>query len=176
MAVNLEDYVASIPNFPKEGILFRDVTPMCENGEAFHEVTKQLAEFAKKVKADIIAGPEARGFIFGASVAYELGLGFILIRKPGKLPRETYSASYALEYGTDEVHMNKDAVKPGQRVLIIDDLLATGGTGKAAAELVEQAGGVVAGEAFIIELEGLPGREALKDYEVCALMKMADSE
>lgn len=175
MAINLEDYIATVPDFPKEGILFRDITPMVEDGEALREVTRLLADYAKKVHADVIAGPESRGFVFGVPVAYELGLGFIMIRKPGKLPRETYSASYDLEYGSNELHMNKDAVKPGQRVLIIDDLLATGGTGKASAELVEKAGGVVAGEAFIIELDGLPGRTALKDYDVYTILKMPDS-
>lgn len=175
MAINLEDYIASIPNYPKEGILFRDVTPLAQDGAAFKEAVHQLAEIAKAKGADLIAGPESRGFIFGCPVATELGIGFVPVRKPGKLPRETVSCKYALEYGTDELFMHKDSVKPGQRVLIIDDLLATGGTAKATATMIEEMGGVVAGCAFIIELEGLPGREMLKGYDVHALLQMSDN-
>lgn len=174
MAIDLKDYIASIKDFPKEGIMFRDVTPIMYDGEALREATRILSEYAKSVNATLIAGPESRGFVFGSTVAYELGIGFAPVRKPGKLPRETVSCEYALEYGTGELHMHVDSVKPNDRVLIVDDLLATGGTAKATAQMVEQLGGVVAGCAFIIELEGLPGREVLKDYPVFAAMVMSD--
>jgi len=176
MAINLVDYIATIPNFPIKGVLFRDVTPMMQDGAAFRESVKQLAEIARELKADVIAGPESRGFVFGAAVALELGIGFVPVRKPGKLPRETISCKYALEYGTNEIFMHKDSVKPGQRVLIIDDLLATGGTAKATTTMVEQLGGVVAGLAFVVELEGLPGRKYLDGYDVRALLLLPDSE
>ena len=176
MAIDLKDYIASIPDYPTKGILFRDVTPLVDDGEAFKEAVRQLAEYAKSVGADLIAGPESRGFIFGCPTAYELGIGFVPVRKPGKLPRETISASYSLEYGTNELFMHKDAVKPGQRVVMIDDLLATGGTAKATAEMVKKLGGVVAGCAFVIELDGLPGRVTLEQegYDVKALMHLSD--
>ena len=175
MSVNIEDYVASIPGFPKEGILFRDVTPILEHHEAFEEVTKRFAEYARKVKADVIVGPESRGFIFGAPTALVLGVGFVPVRKPGKLPRETVSVKYDLEYGSSEIFMHKDAIQPGQRVVVIDDLLATGGTARATAQLIEQLGGIVAGFAFVIELEGLPGRKVLEGYDVYAMLEMSDS-
>ncbi len=176
MAIDLKDYVATIPNYPIKGVLFRDVTPLMQDGAAFRESIKQLAEIAKEMKVDVIAGPESRGFVFGAALAYELGVGFVPVRKPGKLPRETISCKYSLEYGTNEIFMHKDSVNPGQRVLIIDDLLATGGTAKATTTMVEQLGGVVAGLAFIIELEGLPGRKYLEGYDVRALLTLPDSE
>ena len=175
MSVNLEEYVASIPGFPKEGLLFRDVTPILEHHEAFKEVTKRFAEYARKVKADVIVGPESRGFIFGAPTALVLGVGFVPVRKPGKLPRETVSVKYDLEYGSSEIFMHKDAIQPGQRVVVIDDLLATGGTARATAQLIEQLGGIVAGFAFVIELEGLPGRKVLEGYDVYAMLEMSDS-
>lgn len=174
MALNLTDYIASIPDYPTKGILFRDVTPLVDDGAAYAEAVNQLAEYAKSVHADLIAGPESRGFIFGCPVANKLGVGFAPVRKPGKLPRETVSCKYDLEYGSNELFMHKDAVKPGQRVVIIDDLLATGGTAKATANMIEQLGGVVAGCAFVIELTGLPGREALKGYDIKALMELSD--
>ena len=174
MALDLTQYIASIPDFPAKGIMFRDVTPILENPEAFREAVLRLAEYAKSVGADVIAGPESRGFIFGAPVAYELNIGFVPVRKPGKLPRETICCEYALEYGTNVLHMHSDSIKPGQRVVIVDDLLATGGTAKATAKMVEQLGGIVAGFAFIIELEGLPGREVLEGYDVHAEMVMSD--
>lgn len=174
MALDLKDYVATIPDYPKAGILFRDVTPMVDDPEAFSEAISQLAANAKEAGADLIAGPESRGFWFGCPVADRLHIGFVPVRKPGKLPRETVSCKYDLEYGTNELFMHKDAVKPGQKVYIIDDLLATGGTAKATANMVEQLGGKVVGCGFVIELDGLPGREALKDYRVDALMKLAD--
>ncbi|MBO4358649.1 MAG: adenine phosphoribosyltransferase [Erysipelotrichaceae bacterium] len=169
--MNLKDYIASIPDFPQEGILFRDITPLMADGEAFHEACAQLIEYAKKVGAEVVAGPESRGFIFGCPVANELKIGFVPVRKPNKLPRKTISYKYDLEYGTNELHMHADAIQKGQKVLIIDDLLATGGTVEATIKLVEELGGEVVGCAFLIELEDLKGREVLKDYDVFTLMK-----
>ncbi|EFW24611.1 adenine phosphoribosyltransferase [Solobacterium moorei] len=176
MALKIEDYIASVRDFPIKGILFRDITPILENAKAFREVTNRLCEYAKSVKADMIVGPESRGFIFGCPVAVQLGLGFVPVRKPGKLPRETISCKYELEYGSNEVHMHKDAIKPGQRVVIIDDLLATGGTAKATAKMIEQLGGVVAGFAFVIELYGddMDGRKALEGYDIYAMTRLSD--
>lgn len=168
--MNLKDYIATIPDFPQPGIIFRDITPLMANPEAFQEACKRLCEFAKEVDAQVILGPESRGFIFGCPVAYELGIGFIPVRKPGKLPRETVSVKYDLEYGTNELHIHADSIQKGQRVLIIDDLLATGGTVDATIQLVKQLGGEVVGCAFLIELLSLKGRELLKDYNVCTLM------
>ncbi|MEF9961594.1 MAG: adenine phosphoribosyltransferase [Erysipelotrichaceae bacterium] len=168
--MDLSKYIASIPDFPKEGIMFRDITPLMGDGAAFHEACAQLIEFAKEVKAEVIVGPESRGFIFGCPVAYEMGIGFIPVRKPGKLPRETVSIAYDLEYGSNELHMHVDGIKKGQRVLIIDDLLATGGTVKATKEIVEQLGGIVVGCAFLIELVDLNGRALLKDTKVKTIL------
>ena len=177
MALNLEDYVSSIPDFPKEGILFRDVTSIIQDGEAFRETINQLVAFAKSVNADFIVGPEARGFIFGAPVAVEMGIGFAPVRKPGKLPREAISCKYDLEYGSNEVCLHKDAIQPGARVVVIDDLLATGGTAEASCKMIEQLGGPVAGCAFVIELygNGMAGREVLKNYEIFSILKMSDN-
>ena len=177
MALNLEDYVSSIPDFPKEGILFRDVTSIIQDGEAFRETINQLVAFAKSVNADFIVGPEARGFIFGAPVAVEMGIGFAPVRKPGKLPREAISCKYDLEYGSNEVCLHKDAIQPGARVVVIDDLLATGGTAEASCKMIEQLGGTVAGCAFFIELygNGMAGREVLKNYEIFSILKMSDN-
>lgn len=169
--MNLNDYVASIPDFPQKGILFRDITPLMNDGPAFKEACQKLIEYAKEIKADIVVGPESRGFIFGCPVSYALNIGFVPVRKPNKLPRKTVSIKYSLEYGTNELHIHEDAIKKGQRVLIIDDLLATGGTVDATIKLVEQLGGVVAGCAFLIELEDLKGRELLSGYDVYTLMK-----
>lgn len=168
--MNLKDYIADIPDFPQEGILFRDITPLMADGAAFHEACAQLIAFAKEIGADVIVGPESRGFIFGCPVAYELGIGFVPVRKPGKLPRETVSVEYELEYGTNELHVHSDGIQKGQKVLIIDDLLATGGTVDATIKIVEQLGGEVVGCAFLIELAGLHGRDLLKGYNVCSLM------
>ena len=167
----LKKYVAEIQDFPIEGILFRDVTPLMQDGEAYKACIDEIIAYGKKVNADLIVGPEARGFLFGCPVAYGLNIGFAPIRKPGKLPRETINVSYDLEYGSNVLHMHKDAIKPGQRVLIVDDLLATGGTVAAATKIVEELGGTVAGIAFVIELEDLKGRELLKGYDVLSLMK-----
>lgn len=169
--MNFKDYVASIPDFPSKGILFRDITPLMADGQVFHEACEHLIDYAKKVGAEVVAGPESRGFIFGCPVAHELKIGFVPVRKPNKLPRKTISYKYDLEYGSNELHIHADAIKPGQKVLIIDDLLATGGTVEATIKLVEELGGIVVGCAFLIELEDLGGRELLKDYDVYTLMK-----
>jgi adenine phosphoribosyltransferase len=165
-----EQLVRDIPDFPKPGILFKDVVPVMEDGQALSEVVKALAGWARELNADAVAGVEARGFVFGAPLAVELGVGFIPIRKLGKLPYERVSEEYALEYGTATVEIHADSVKPGQRVVIVDDLLATGGTAAAAAKLVERVGGVVAGMGFLIELSFLDGRKPIADYNVHALI------
>ena len=169
--MDLKQYIASVQDFPKEGILFRDITPLMADGEAFHYACNKMVEFAKEVGATVVVGPESRGFIFGCPVAHELKIGFVPVRKPGKLPRETVSVKYDLEYGSNELHMHKDSIKAGDKVLIIDDLLATGGTVDATIKLVEGMGGEVVGCGFLIELEALQGRELLKEYRVEALMK-----
>lgn len=176
MAINLEEYIASIRDFPIEGILFRDVTPILTCPEAFRETIDQIAEYGRKVGAELVVGPESRGYWFGCPVALELGVGFAPVRKPGKLPRETISCKYDLEYGSNEIHMHKDAVRPGQRVLIVDDLLATGGTAKATAKMIEELGGVVAGIAFVVELygNGMEGRQVLEGYDVFNILYLSD--
>ncbi|MCP0886801.1 adenine phosphoribosyltransferase [Ligilactobacillus sp. WILCCON 0076] len=171
MAVDLNNYVASIPDYPEKGIIFRDLSPLMADGEAYRQATDRIVQFAKDKNVDMIVGPEARGFIVGCPVAYELGVGFAPARKKGKLPRETVSAQYSLEYGVSELFLHKDAVKPGQRVLVTDDLLATGGTIGATIDLVEQLGGTVVGCAFLIELKDLKGRSKLKGYDVLTLME-----
>ena len=169
--MDLKKYIADVPNFPVEGILFRDITPLLGDGEAFEEVVKQITEFAKDVNAELVCGPESRGFIFGCPVAVNMKLGFVPIRKPNKLPREQVKVSYDLEYCSNVLCMHKDAIKHGQRVIIVDDLLATGGTMKAAIELIESLGGIVAGIAFVIELEALEGRKLLEGYNLFTLLK-----
>lgn len=169
--MNLYDYIVDIPDFPSEGIIFRDVTPLMKDKDAYKEAIRLLVEFAKDKEVDVVVGPEARGFLFGCPVAIELGVGFVPVRKPGKLPRETVSVKYDLEYGSNEIHMHKDSIEKGQKVLIVDDLLATGGTVEATVKLIEQLGGVVVGCAFLIELEELNGRKTLENYEVLSLMK-----
>ena len=153
--MNLYDYIKDIKDFPTKGILFRDVTPLMQDKDAYKEAIRLLVKFAKDKDIDVVVGPEARGFLFGCPVAFELGTGFVPVRKPGKLPRETVSVKYDLEYGSNEIHMHKDSILPGQKVLIVDDLLATGGTVEAAIKLIEQMGGIVVGCAFLIELEAL---------------------
>jgi len=169
--MKLEDYIRHIPGFPREGILFHDIMPMLQNAEALRYAVDELAEFARKREVDLVLGAEARGFILGAALAYALGVGFAAARKPGKLPWTVTRCEYNLEYGTDALEIHSDAIRPGQRVLIHDDLLATGGTAEAKIRLVEQAGGVVAGLAFLIELTDLQGRERLKGYEVFSLLQ-----
>jgi adenine phosphoribosyltransferase len=168
--MDFKKYVADIKDFPMEGILFRDITPLMGDGEAFHEATQRIVEFAKTVQAELVVGPESRGFIFGCPVAYERKIGFVPVRKPGKLPRETASYTYDLEYGKNELHIHRDAILPGQKVLIVDDLLATGGTVEATIKLIEELGGIVVGCAFLIELKSLNGRKVLKNYPVFTLI------
>ncbi|WP_100402243.1 adenine phosphoribosyltransferase [Bacillus sp. FJAT-42315] len=168
--MDLRQFIKIVPDWPKSGIKFKDITPLMDNGEAFRYATDQIVEYAKEKQIDLVVGPEARGFIVGCPVAYSLGIGFAPVRKEGKLPRETVKVEYGLEYGKDVLTIHKDAVKPGQRVLITDDLLATGGTIEATIQLVEQLGGVVAGIAFLIELEYLNGRSKLDGYDVLTLL------
>jgi adenine phosphoribosyltransferase len=172
--MDLKQYVTIVENYPKEGISFKDITTVMDNGPVYKYATDQIVEYAKKVGAEIIVGPEARGFIIGCPVAYALGIGFAPVRKEGKLPRETIKVEYGLEYGKDVLTIHHDAIKPGQKVLIVDDLLATGGTVEATVKLVEELGGEVAGCAFLIELSYLDGRDRLKGYDVHALMKYED--
>lgn len=162
----LEDYVISIPDFPEPGIIFRDVTSILQNPDGLKLAVDSLLSMVKGLDFDVIVGAESRGFIFGMPVAYETGKAFILARKPGKLPRETVSAEYELEYGTGSIEIHKDAIRPGQKAVIIDDLIATGGTAKAIAGLVEQLGGQVVKLCFVMELAGLKGREQLAGYQV----------
>ncbi|MEH6905613.1 adenine phosphoribosyltransferase [Neobacillus drentensis] len=168
--MDLKDYITIVPDWPKEGIKFKDITPLMNNGEAYKDATDQIVAYAKERQIDLIVGPEARGFIIGCPVAYALGIGFAPVRKDGKLPRETIKVGYGLEYGKDILTIHKDAIQPGQRVLITDDLLATGGTIDATIQLVEQLGGVVAGIAFLVELSYLEGRKKLDGYDVLTLM------
>lgn len=166
----LEDYVVTIPDFPEPGIQFRDITSVIQDPDGLKLAVDQLAEKAKTMEFDLVVGPESRGFIFGVPVAYLMGKGFVPVRKKGKLPRATISRKYDLEYGQAEIEIHKDAVKPGQKVLIVDDLIATGGSAEAAAKLVEDLGGEVVGMLFVMELAGLKGRERLKDYRLESLI------
>lgn len=163
---NIEEYVVSIPDFPEEGIIFRDVTSVLQDADGLHLAIDEIQKRLEDVDFDVIAGTESRGFIFGMPVAYNMHKPFVLVRKKGKLPRETVSMEYELEYGSAVIEMHKDAVKPGQKVVLIDDLIATGGTIEAAAKLVEQLGGEVVKIVFLMELAGLKGREKLAKYDV----------
>ncbi len=169
--MDYKQYIKIVPDWPEKGIEFKDITPLMDNGKAFKSAINEIVDFAKDKEIDIIVGPEARGFIIGCPVAYALEVGFAPVRKEGKLPREVIKVEYGLEYGTDVLTIHKDAVKPGQRVLITDDLLATGGTIEATIKLVEQLGGIVVGCAFFIELSYLNGLEKLKGYDVLTLMR-----
>jgi adenine phosphoribosyltransferase len=162
----LEDYVTSIPDFPKKGIIFRDITSILQDADGLQLAIDSLEKFLDGVDFDVIAGTESRGFIFGVPVAYNLHKPFVPVRKKGKLPRETVSETYDLEYGSATIEMHKDAIKPGDRVVLVDDLIATGGTIEAAAKLVEQLGGKVVKMIFVMELAGLKGRERLKGYDI----------
>lgn len=169
--MNYKEYIKIVENFPKEGIVFKDITPLMEDGKVFKSAINEIADYARDKNADMIVGPEARGFIVGCPVAYALDLGFVPVRKNGKLPREVIKVEYGLEYGNDALTIHKDAIKPGQKVIIMDDLLATGGTINATIQLVEQLGGVVVGLAFMIELTDLGGRDKLDGYDIFTLMK-----
>ena len=162
----IEEYVRSIPDFPEPGIIFRDVTSVLQDADGLHLAIDLMQEKLKGVEFDVIVGPESRGFIFGVPIAYNLKKPFIPIRKKGKLPCETSSVTYELEYGTAEIEIHKDAIKKGQKVVIIDDLIATGGTNEAMVELIEGLGGEVVKCVFLMELSGLKGRERLSDYDV----------
>lgn len=166
----IEQKIRSIPDYPKEGIIFKDITPLLQDPAAFKETIDKMAETFKDSGVNVIAGIESRGFIFGAPLAYKLGISFVPIRKKGKLPWKTISESYELEYGVDELEIHEDAIVKGQKVVVIDDLLATGGTIGASANLVKRLGGEVAGICFLIELEFLKAREKLKEYNIHSLI------
>ena len=166
----IEDYVLSIPDFPEPGIIFRDITSVLQDADGLQLAIDSMRDWLKDVDVDVVAGTESRGFIFGVPIAYNLHKPFVPIRKKGKLPRETVSASYDLEYGSAEIEMHKDSIKPGQKVVLIDDLIATGGTIEAAIKLVEQLGGEVVKVVFLMELAGLKGRERLKGYDVASVI------
>ncbi|MCE5267048.1 MAG: adenine phosphoribosyltransferase [Planctomycetaceae bacterium] len=169
--MNLADYIRDIPDFPKPGILFRDITPLLINPAAFRSAVVEMANPFRTAKIDVVAAAEARGFIFAAPVALELNAALVPIRKPGKLPFETESFSYDLEYGKDKLEIHSDAITPGAKVLVVDDLLATGGTVEACCRLVEKVGGVVVGCAFLIELADLKGARRIAQYKTVSLVK-----
>ena len=167
----VEDYVVSIPDFPEPGIIFRDVTSVLQDAEGLKLAIDGIQEKLAGIEFDVIAGTESRGFIFGMPVAYNLGKPFVLVRKKGKLPCETVSKEYDLEYGSAVIEMHKDSIKPGQKVVLVDDLIATGGTIQAAAQLVEELGGEVVKIIFLMELAGLKGREKLSKYDVASVIR-----
>lgn len=169
--MDLKQKIRKIPDFPKKGIVFIDITTLIRDGKAFRYSVDKIVEYCRGKKIDAVLGAEARGFIYGAAVAYKLGIGFIPVRKPGKLPYKTNKISYDLEYGKNILEIHIDAIKKGDRILIVDDLVATGGTAKAKAELVEKMGGGVVGFCFLVELEFLNPRETLKGYDVFSLIK-----
>jgi adenine phosphoribosyltransferase len=169
--MDLKKLIREVPDFPKPGILFYDITTLLKDKDGFGAVIDRFEEHYRDQRVDIILGIEARGFIFAPSVAYAMGTGFIPVRKPRKLPAEVEAVEYALEYGTDRLEIHKDAIRPGQHVLIIDDVLATGGTAQAVAKLVEKLGGKVAGFGFVVELDFLKGRERLAGYPVYSLLR-----
>jgi len=162
----VEDYVVSIPDFPEPGIIFRDVTSVIQDAEGLQLAIDEMQKLLEGVEFDVLAGAESRGFIFGMPIAYNLKKPFVLVRKKGKLPRETVEMSYELEYGSATIEMHKDSIKPGQKVVLVDDLIATGGTIEAAAKLVEELGGEVVKIIFLMELAGLEGRKKLAKYDV----------
>lgn len=168
--IDLKEFIRDVPDFPQKGIVFKDITPLLKNAAAFRQAAKEIADRYRGQKVDAVLGVEARGFIIGAAVAQELGTGFLPVRKPGKLPYKTRSANYELEYGTDTLEIHEDAVAKGDRILIVDDLLATGGTMNACCNLVESLGGVIVGIAFLVELDFLKGREKLSGHEVVSLI------
>ncbi len=169
--MDLKDYIRDIPDFPEPGILFRDITPLLRDAEAFAEAINRLEEKYRDLDFETIVAVESRGFVFGAPLAYKMGKGFVPVRKAGKLPGATHSAEYSLEYGTNEMEIHVGDISQGERVLILDDLLATGGTLEATIELVEVSGGAVAGIGLVIELSGLGGRERLAEYDIFSLVQ-----
>ncbi|MCX5775241.1 MAG: adenine phosphoribosyltransferase [Firmicutes bacterium] len=169
--MDLKHYIRKVPDFPTPGILFRDITPLIASGKAFRYSIDELAKFAKSKGAEKIIGPESRGFFFGCPVAFELGIGFIPARKPYKLPRPVYNENYDLEYGQDAIQIHQDAFKPGEKVVIIDDLLATGGTLAAVIRLIEKAGAQIVGIGFVVELQGLGGRQRFANFDIFSLVK-----
>jgi adenine phosphoribosyltransferase len=175
-ASELKNHIRTIPDFPRRGISFKDITPLIEDGHALHTAVDALAEVAEGISYDRILSAEARGFVFGTALAYRAEKGLILARKPNKLPREIVSATYDLEYGTDVLEAHLDAISEGTGVLIVDDLLATGGTARAMCQLVENAGGTVAGVAFLIELAYMGGRDKLRPYKVVSLISYNDPQ
>jgi adenine phosphoribosyltransferase len=170
VTLDLRDRIRDVPDWPTEGVVFKDLMPLIADPEYFAETIERLAEWARPREPALVFGAEARGFIFGAALAYALQAGFIAARKPGKLPRETVEATYDLEYGTDSLHVHRDAVPEGARVIVLDDVLATGGTAHAKVQLVEELGGVVAGVLFVIERDFLHGRDRLAGYDVHSLI------
>ncbi|MCR5543612.1 MAG: adenine phosphoribosyltransferase [Eubacterium sp.] len=174
MKKELRDYIIDIPDFPKPGIIFRDVTGILDSAEGLQLAIEELKKLLDGVEFDVIAGAESRGFIFGTPLAYELKKIFVPIRKKGKLPRATIEKSYDLEYGQATIELHKDSIKPGQKVVLIDDLIATGGTMEASAKLIEELGGEVVKMIFLIELEGLGGRKVLEGYDVASVVKYPD--
>ncbi len=167
----LKDKIRVIPDFPEPGIRFKDITTLLKDGEAFKQTIDLLADKCREMKIDLVVGPEARGFLIGAPLAYALGVGFVPVRKVGKLPYDTIEGAYDLEYGKDKVEIHVDAIEKGQRVVVVDDLLATGGTINTTLELVKKLGGEIACIAFLIELTYLPGRKQLSEYDVVSLIK-----
>lgn len=170
MPLDLASRIRDVPDFPKQGIVFKDLMPLVADPDAFRETIERLADWARPKRPDLILGAEARGFIFGGALAYVLGAGFVAARKPGKLPWTTVKATYELEYGTDTLEVHSDAIGSGARVIVLDDVLATGGTAKAKIELVEKAGGAVVGVGFVVELGFLNGRDRLAGYDVHSLI------
>ncbi|PPE05066.1 adenine phosphoribosyltransferase [Entomoplasma ellychniae] len=169
--MNLKDYILNVENFPIDGVGFKDVTPLLNDAKAFEFAINQMAEFVIKTKADVIVAPEARGFLFASAVAYATKKRFVLIRKPGKLPRQVISVKYDLEYGTNILELHKNDIKPSDKVVIVDDVLATGGTTEAIIELVEKEQGIIAGISFLIDLESLHQKELFKQYPLQKILK-----
>ncbi|SDB96679.1 adenine phosphoribosyltransferase [Pelagirhabdus alkalitolerans] len=169
--MDFKKYITVVEDWPKEGVKFKDITTLMDNGPAYKAAVDEIVQYAKEQEVDLVVGPEARGFIVGCPVSYALEIGFAPVRKEGKLPREVIKVDYGLEYGKDVLTIHRDAIKPGQRVLITDDLLATGGTIEATIKLVEQLGGIVVGCAFLIELTYLNGKDKLEGYDVLTLMQ-----
>lgn len=169
--MDFKEHITIVEDFPKEGIRFKDITTLMQNGEAYKKAIDELTAYTREKEADVVVGPEARGFVVGCPISYSMGIGFVPVRKKGKLPREIISVDYGLEYGKDSLTIHKDSIKEGQRVVIADDLLATGGTIEATIKMVEQLGGIVVGIAFLVELSYLEGRERLKGYDIFSLTK-----